>query len=71
MTAASWTGQPALVVLLAKLHELTARVARVEALKQVQRSAAVAQAFQSEAASDDSVRSTTPLGAERALGGRT
>jgi len=46
MNAAPWTGQPALVVLLAKLHELTARIARLEALQQTQRTHAVVRAFQ-------------------------
>ena len=42
----SWTGQPALVVLLTKLHELTARIARLEALQQTQRTQAVVKALQ-------------------------
>ncbi len=46
MTTAPWTQQPTLVVLLAKLHELTARIARLEALQQVQRTQAVVKAFQ-------------------------
>jgi hypothetical protein len=46
MTTAPWTHQPALVVLLAKLHELTARIARLEALQQIQRTEAVVKAFQ-------------------------
>jgi hypothetical protein len=71
MNAAPWTGQPALVVLLARLHELTARIARLEALQQVQRTAVVVQAFQNRTASDGSAGQPTQRRAASAFGGRT
>ncbi len=51
MTTPPWTGQPALVTLITKLQELTARIARLEALHQAQRTHTVVRAFQDTARS--------------------
>jgi hypothetical protein len=71
VNAAPWTAQPGLVPLLSKLNELSARIARLEALSQVQRTTAVVQAFQNRTASHDLVRQPTQPRAASAFGGTT
>jgi len=67
----AWTGQPALMALLTKLNELTARIARLEALSQVQRTTVVVQALQNRFASDDSAGQPAQPRAASAFGGTT